>query len=101
MIVIDVVTVRRANLQVELMDALVADVDRELLPALGVVSYKMTGHESEGRLAAWPASVDVGAPLPTVPLWLTTDLAVPLNLEASHSAAQVDLRIRPSGLKIV
>ena len=34
---------------------------------------------------------------PTVPLWLGTDFAAPLDLEASHSAACVDLRIRQVG----
>ena len=29
----------------------------------------------------------VGQPLPTLPLWLTEDLMVPLDLEASYEAA--------------
>ena len=99
--VIDAVTVRRANLHAELMELLGAEVEANMLPALSVVSYKVVGHQDEGRVMAWQAALEVGAPLPTVPLWLRGDLAVPLDLEASHAAACVDLRIRPSGLKIV
>ena len=61
------------------------------------VSYRAVGRDEEGRLLAWPAALEVGQPLPTVPLWLGADLAVPLDLEASHAAACVDLRIRQAG----
>jgi hypothetical protein len=37
--------------------------------------------------------LQIGQQLPTLPLWLAPDLAVPLDLEASHTAACNDLRI--------
>jgi hypothetical protein len=51
------------------------------------------------RAGCWPGrpALEVGQPLPTVPLWVGADLAVPLDLEASHSATCVDLRIRQAG----
>jgi hypothetical protein len=58
------------------------------------VSYRSVGREEEGQLLIWPAALEVGRPLPTLPLWLGADLVVPLDLEASHTAACVDLRIR-------
>jgi hypothetical protein len=49
----------------------------------------------------WPFALEVGKSLPTVPLWLNGEFAVPLDLEASHSAACVDLRIRQGTLRAV
>ena len=49
------------------------------------------------QLLAWPTVLTIGQPLPTLPLWLGADLAVPLDLELSYTAACVDLRIRVVG----
>ena len=62
--------------------------------ALSVVSYRAIGRDGEGRLLAWPEPLELGQPLPTVPLWLGADIVVPLDLEASHTATCVDLRLR-------
>ncbi|MFO0926750.1 MAG: hypothetical protein U0736_06870 [Gemmataceae bacterium] len=45
----------------------------------------------------WPAALAVSAALPTLPLWIDADRAVPLDLEASYQAACTDLRVRPAG----
>jgi hypothetical protein len=95
--VVDVVTTRRADLHADLLLALGADAGPALATALSVVSYRAVGRDEQGRLLAWPAALAVGEPLPTVPLWLGADLAVPLDLEASHTAACEDLRIRHAG----
>jgi len=36
------------------------------------------------RLETWAYALAVGQPLPTLPLWLVDNLAVPLDLEASY-----------------
>jgi hypothetical protein len=46
------------------------------------------------RVEAWPAPLALGELLPTLPLWLSLDLCVPLALHASYSAACAALRIR-------
>jgi putative addiction module component (TIGR02574 family) len=93
LVVVDAVTSRRADLHGDLLAAPGADARPEF-PALSAVSYRSVGRDEAGRLLAWPATLEVGKPLPTVPLWLGADLAVPLDLEASHTAACADLRIR-------
>ena len=97
LVVVDMVTTRRADLHVELLGALGA----EAVPAAGslsVVAYRPVGRDTDGRLLAWPSALEIGRPLPTVPLWLLgVSAAVPLDLEASHAAACADLRIRPAG----
>jgi len=46
-----------------------------------------------GRLETWNHALAVGQPLPTLPLWLATDLAVPLDLDSSYEETCRILRI--------
>ena len=96
-VVVDVVTTRHADLQADLFAAVGAEQVAGLPAGLSAVSYRSVGREAEGQLQAWPFALDVGRALPTVPLWPGADLAVPLDLEASHTAACSDLRIRQAG----
>jgi hypothetical protein len=96
-VVVDVVTARRADLHADLLSALGAVPGGGTVGSMSVVSYRAIGGEAEGLLQVWPSELTLGLPLPTVPLWLGTNLAVPLDLEASHAAACVDLRIRQAG----
>lgn len=97
LVVIDVVTTRRADLHGDLLAALGAAPAGPASGPLTAVSYRPVGREGGGQLLAWPAALAVGHRLPTVPLWLGSDVAVPLDLEASHRAACADLRIRLAG----
>jgi hypothetical protein len=94
LVVVDAVTTRRADLHADLLEALAAPPGPMESAALSAVSYRAVGREEGGHLLAWPSTLEVGRALPTVPLWLGADLAVPLDLEASHTATSVDLRIR-------
>jgi hypothetical protein len=96
-VVVDAVTTRRADLHADLLAALGTSSDPAVSSALSAVSYRAVGRDEEGLLLAWPAALEVGQPLPTLPLWLGPDLAVPLDLEASHTAACLDLRIGQVG----
>jgi hypothetical protein len=97
LVVVDAVTTRRADLHADLLAALGADASPAPPAALSAVSYRAVGRDEAGRLLAWPAALEVGRPLPTLPLWVGVGLAVPLDLEASHAAACADLRIRQAG----
>lgn len=96
-VVVDVVTTRRADLHADLLAALGAGPTGPVVGPLSAVSYRAIGSEADGRLLAWPSALEIGRPLPTVPLWLGAGPAVPLDLEASHQAACDDLRIRRAG----
>jgi hypothetical protein len=100
-VVVDVVTARRADLQADLFAALDAKPSATGEAGLFVVSYRAVGREADGQLLAWPVALEVGRPLPTVPLWLGGEVSVPLDLEASHTAACSDLRIHPGGLRLL
>ena len=45
------------------------------------------------RLETWAHPLAVAQPLPTLPLWLADNLAVPLELEASYEETRRILRI--------
>lgn len=95
-VVVDVVTTRRANIQAELFAAVDLEAAAEIPDGLSAVSYRAVGRGSDGQLFAWPHTLAVGAPLPTLPLWLD-EFAVPLDLEASYTVTCADLLIRQAG----
>ena len=96
-VVVDVVTTRRADLHADLLVALGVDLAAAAPGALSAVSYRPVRRDAAGQLLGWPVALELGSPLPTLPLWLGADLAVPLDLEVSHTAACEDLRIRQAG----
>ena len=62
------------------------------------VSYRTVGRDGAGQeLQLWPESLTVGLALPTLPLWIATEVSVPLDLEASYQATCADLRISQTG----
>jgi hypothetical protein len=92
---IDFVTVRNFNLYSELM-TLIGHTDPtfgEPPPPLYAASCRWTRNANRTILETWSHELTVGQPLPTLPLWLSSDLAVPLNLESSYEQACHDLWI--------
>jgi hypothetical protein len=98
-VVVDTFTTRRANLHVAILELLDREAEANALPAgLSAVSYHAIQPEpDEQQLLMWPAVLTLGQPLPTLPLWIGSELAVPLDLEASYRAACADLLIRDAG----
>ena len=93
--VVDLVTVRRANLFAELMAFVGQDglAPAATAPPLYAASCRWLARGKKTFLEAVSVPLAVGQPLPTLPLWLAPDLAVPLDLEASYEQACRDLRI--------
>jgi hypothetical protein len=95
-VIIDVVTERTANLHADLVDIL------GLAPSFAwhssshayAVAYRATQSTDAQRLEAWPEALTIGAVLPTMPLWLSEELCLPLRLEESYRATCAALRIR-------
>ena len=95
MSVIDLVTPRHFNLYGELL-AIIGHTHPALgdpPPPLYAVSCRWVRKGKRTRLQTWYQTLAVGEPLPTLPLWLTEDLAVPLRLEESYEQACNDLWI--------
>jgi hypothetical protein len=88
-VVVDIVTSRRHNFHAALMELLNCDeaAVRAVDSDLYAVAYRVHLVGQRTQLDAWPAALALGAPLPTMPLWLTQSLCVPLDLEAGYQAA--------------
>ncbi len=97
LVVVDVVTTCRADLRADLLTALGVATDPEAPMSFSATSYHPVVSAGDGKLFAWPFPLEINRPLPTVPLWLGPELAVPLDLEASYMATCVDLRIPHAG----
>lgn len=95
LVLVDLVTVRDFNLYAELLEwigeqdpALGADP-----PGIYAVSCRWRPRGVRRWLEAWNRPLAPGQPLPVLPLWLSDELAIPLDLEASYEQTCRDLRI--------
>jgi hypothetical protein len=89
LVLVDVVTTRKANLHNDLMRQLSAEPRCEL-PAgidLYAVAYRPVSRGDRTEADLWPHPLAVGRPLPSLPLRLTGDLFVPVHLETSYQEA--------------
>jgi hypothetical protein len=94
-VMVDLVTARDFNLYAELLESI-----GEQDPSIGAVPPPIYAASCRWRprgvsrwLEAWSRPLAIGEALPVLPLWLTDDLAVPLDLEASYGQTCRDLRI--------
>jgi hypothetical protein len=95
LVVVDVVTERGGNLHRDLLDILQVGQDRARLEEdpLYAGAYRTVTAKKAVKLEYWVESLAVGEPLPTMPLWIRSDLCVPLNLEAAYVQACRSSRI--------
>lgn len=94
-VVVDTVTNRSAELHNELCGLLgLGEGMRWSSPTgLHAAAYRVAGTGEQSRLDVWPFPLTLGQTLPTVPLWLAADLAVPLELELTYADACDSLNI--------
>ncbi len=93
--IVDLVTVRQFNLYAELL-AFIGHSDPTLSdppPHIYATSSRWVTQEKRTILEAWSHVLTVGQPLPVLPLWLSTSLVIPLDLEQSYEQACHDLWI--------
>ena len=85
-VIVDVVTNRRANFHNRLLAYL--DIDSARLPddvTLYASAYCTVARDGKTELEIWCEACRVGADLPTMPLRLTGDLFVPVELESAYA----------------
>jgi hypothetical protein len=90
LIVVDIVTTRRANLHTEIMELLDQPQPAHLPPdsTLYSVAYQPLRRQGREEIDLWPVPLAVGATLPTLPLALTVELYMPIDLEATYMDAR-------------
>jgi hypothetical protein len=93
--IVDLVSSRSANLYQELLEFIgeteLSSPD-EPSPVYAVTS-RATKKVPNWLIESWMQPLSIGQPLPTLPLWLADDLAVPLDLESSYEETCRILRL--------
>jgi hypothetical protein len=86
LIIVDIVTNRRANLHNATMRLMNAPVDLDFPEKTSVyaVAYRPVLREGRAEIDAWPVACALGQPLPRLPLRLTGDLFVPVDFETTY-----------------
>jgi hypothetical protein len=95
LVLVDVVTTRNVNLYADLL-VLIGQCDPALgenPPATYAVACRWRPRGASRWLETWNQNLEPGMTLPCLPLWLTEDLAVPLDLEVTYEQTCRDLRI--------
>jgi len=98
LVVIDIVTDRRANLHDDLLARLHA---RGVVPweaELYAVAYRPVSRAGQPSLDMWQATLAVGGSLPTLPLWLRGNLCLPIDLDATYHRTCREQRIMANGV---
>jgi hypothetical protein len=93
--IVDLVTTRHFNLYSDLLE-LIGQTDVSLAPeppSLYAVACRGTRQDIAWLVEAWLHPLVVGRLMPTLPLWLANNLAVPLDLEESYEETCRILRI--------
>ncbi len=93
--IIDLVTPRNFNLYHDLLE-LIGQADSSLgrePPPLYAVACRATKKGDDWQLETWAHALALGQPLPTLPLWVADNFAVPLELEECYEETCRVLRI--------
>ena len=94
-VLVDLVSSRDFNLYAELLE-LTSRTDPtfgEAPSSMYAVACRWRSRGANHVLETWNYVLSHGQPLPILPLWLSDDLAIPLDLEASYEQTCRDLRI--------
>jgi hypothetical protein len=92
---IDLVTSKHFNLYAELLE-LIGQTDPSIgdePPSIYAAACRWIPRGRKHVLETWSHGLHLGQPLPTLPLWLAEDFALPLDLETSYEDTCRVLRI--------
>jgi hypothetical protein len=87
--IVDLVTIRRANLYMDLLKLLETSdpAFTPKTPATYAATCRRRIVSERSRLESWAYPLIVGQPLPPLPIWLTEDFSVTLDLDGSYEDA--------------
>jgi len=94
-IILDIVTERRANLHNALLEMLQAPTEARQPDAvqLYAAAYRPLRRGEREEIDVWPEALAVGAALPVMPLALSGEYCLPVDLEATYTDASRRRRI--------
>ena len=90
LIIVDVVTERRANLHDHMARLIVGNAPQfPGTPSTYAAAYRPFRRGAEAKVSVWPVTLTVGEPLPVLPLWLRgIEEPVRVDLEAAYTEAR-------------
>lgn len=91
--IVDIVTVRSANLYHELAELVGTAAPVSMSTSIYAVAFRSIRSIDRWRVETWPHELSLGQPLPTLPLWISDTTFVPVELEASYEETCRALRI--------
>jgi hypothetical protein len=97
-IIVDIVTNRRANLHNEILELMEGADSLRLSPesSLYAVAYRPLRRGKENAIDVWRSPLALGRTLPTLPLGLRADLVIPVNFEETYAVACLRKRLTGS-----
>ncbi|MBI3426041.1 MAG: DUF4058 family protein [Acidobacteria bacterium] len=95
LVVVDIVTERRANLHDELMGRLRTTAEPVAPSHFYASAYRVVERDKQPCLDIWQESLSVGHPLPTLPLWLRGNWCLPVELNDTYEHTCRGLKISP------
>ena len=95
LVLVDAVTERVGDLHRDLLARLGAG-DAAPGPLLFASAYRPVERGGRATLDVWRESLELGRPLPTLPLWLRGGFCLPVELEATYERTCLEQRVRPA-----
>lgn len=96
LVIVDIVTERRANLHNELLARLSAVAEPAWPSELYASAYRVVERAKQPYLDIWQEALRVGQPLPVLPLWLRGNWCLPVVLDETYESTCRGLKISPS-----
>ncbi|HUG90538.1 MAG TPA: DUF4058 family protein [Planctomycetaceae bacterium] len=93
LVIVDVVTSRKANLHTALLQRLFVPVEAADEEGLYAAAYHPVRRGDEPLLDLWHEPLSVGGPLPHVPLWLRGGPVLPVDLEGTYQRTCAEQRL--------
>jgi hypothetical protein len=93
LVIVDIVTERTANLHNELLDRLGNFPEPRLTGHLYSAAYRVIKNDDEYWLSLWQEPLELGKPLPIMPLWLRGDICLPVELQPSYDRVCQELKL--------
>jgi hypothetical protein len=89
LVIVDIVTSRRANLHNEILRVMEAADTLDLAPhvSLYAVAYRPLRRDGTNQIGLWRSPLALNQPLPVLPLSLDADLVIPVDFEATYVEA--------------
>jgi hypothetical protein len=99
LVVVDVVTERAANLHDALLERLGAPESFYSNAELYAAAYRLVERDGQPSLDIWQEALALGRSLPTMPLWLSGNLCLPIELDAIYERTCREQRIPANGVE--